>query len=246
MEEHIVREQHPGLSEEKYSLPEGGASELINSVIESDLPENVKTRVIADSLIGASVRVMGADQAPEILEDIGKNIGISLEGDNWQKVFTRTDGLRRAIVDTDDSAQGKVALSKLEQRINRDDNGKFVLSSLDQVHAYIFAKTEAENTLKGRIEAASPWKQKLYQEVSDFLTIAGRSPAWSTPDNTGSEVAGVRQQQTEWNNASKIAVGVGIDVDLIAKSAQYMQEVGHDVGEAVLHDIPQDSIDQLF
>lgn len=214
--------------------PSGGVVAHVDVVLAElpslSLPESKQADMAADAFVGGYVRTVGADAAFEALSSVSQAAGET----GWEDVVTRKEGLRAAARALDASPAGKLALGRLGYRLGKDEAGRVVMTSRDQLTAYLSVKTEVES---GVDTGGIPWKQIIASEINDQLSTPHRKAAWNATDNLGSEVDGVRQNQQSWERAAKIAEQSGVDVGLIGRSVEYIQHHPDDTIEESLGEV---------
>lgn len=235
-------------------LPNGPISDYIEAMLEqlkpADLEADKKGRIARDAFIGVTLRMQGKVEGLETLRFISRSVGKKKTDGSpsgWQAALTRSGGLRRAVIALESDSDAKNDLANLEARVGTIHG--ITMQSFDQISSYLGITTEQEDTLDPA-EKMIPWKTIIQTELYKFVTIEGRMAAWTPKANEllGSDVADVRHAQEEWLGASKIAEKAGIDVELLARSAEAIKmryKITQDLGHSAV-DFEMRRYDELF
>lgn len=249
----------PARRDKVNNLPEGSISQHIDLVRtalgETKMSGPLRAQVLADHFVGSTLRTFGAVEGyRRVINPIDTTPRAKLvvtdpetgEAYDWFRVITRDGGARRAVVDISDGPMGWQAVNNISNafRIETDANGESIpesimMASMDQITAYLETETEQSEALN-QIERASMWQRVLLDEITTFLDEPYRNGAWNTPDNMGSEVAGVRHSQIDWERAAAVARKAGVDIDLLVRSAEFMKKTassGQSIGKVALVNI---------
>lgn len=244
----------PAAHDKTNNLPEGPVSKYVDrmllEVTQSGLSEQQQAKTIGNHLIGSLLRVQGAEKGLATIHTISEVAGRSNITDDdgnavsWTRAISRSEGIRRAIVDIDQEPVGKWALGTLDTgvRVDHEQGGKILISSMDQMSAYFGTETPSEAFVPGH-EQGVPWKDTIMSEVADYLRADDMTPPWKRDANLGSDIEGVRTNQQEWQRAVGIAQVAGIDMNLITSSAEFMkseQHQGREVGHIALLNVAPD------
>lgn len=207
------------------TLPEGVTSQHMAEVLHA--PEGPERRdAIRDSIIGATLRVHGAEDGMGIIkgveEDVTAGKGLT------HNLFSRGDGLRKSVLDAGSTKDGMDAIAKLGLGLRYSKDGRVAMANMSQVAAYLGCKTEAESNLDPT-RAASTWKQTLADEVKAIAETPGRLSAFGYQEGLGID--------SNLSAAMQTATQANIDLRLLHRTAEYLRaehERGLSIGSAVV------------
>jgi hypothetical protein len=218
--------------------PEGSLSTYTDSLL-ADKDRDPED--IIDRYIGAMLATQGAAEGATILYDIDKNSNKA----DWPKMFTRKDGLRRAIVTIGLDERTASAIGVMYARLNGSLEEP-VMTNTNQLAGYLDA-FEADESILHDSDKVISWKRIIADELTKYFSIPHRAEAWKTRGNLESEVPSVRSNQQEWERAVTIAKKLGFDIGTLTRSAEYTRErslrMKKELGEVSLSD---DKYDRLF
>lgn len=237
VEDRVEREKRPLPSFDTY------VKSLLSDESIKNLEPHVQGDIIADRFVGALVRhgeVKGSQKAyspQEILELMDH-----IKDDSGLRTITKTDGLRDAInmLSTDERV-GR-AFGTLSDRLGHDERGRLVLSSVAQIEGYIQSGGSAnriESPVMNVHTHGDDWAPIVLEHVAN-MTNDTYVP-WMTLDkareNMGSDLPLIKESARDWQKAAYSAQEVGVDLDLIGRSAEHIQQkkkLGHDMGHRAL------------
>ncbi len=245
---------NPTSHDQATQLPEGGISTYMDRVLEQAASQGLAkedyTGVVGDHLTGSILRTQGAEAGFATIKDAshwaGRDIKDPQTGEElpWTRRFTRADGLRKSMLDIAAQPDGKGVFDPMlgRLRVSDSDPGRPVMTTMDQVAAYLGVETEAEAALP-QMENASAWKQLIKDEITAFVQISGRKGAWDAAENLGSDLESVRKNQENWQRATATAEKAGLDITLLAKSAEMIreqQQLGAAIGQVATLEVAPD------
>lgn len=234
---------NPARHNQNNPLPEGHISQYMDRVLSEagSLEASERLLPVGDHLIGAMLRSQGLDNGVATVKRLSRDAGKpvtdpNLEGKKhaWMVDFTKSDGLRRTLLDIGEQPGGELLFYNLDSRVGISETGRPVMTNMDQITAYLNTSTDAEKALTDSGPVAA-WQTTIAGEVTKFLQVKGRKEAWDARGNLGSEISSVRHDQQQWESAAALAQRAGVDMQLIAESAQWMltqQEAGRPVAQA--------------
>ncbi len=215
-------------SGEWQKLPQGATSQYIEGLL-ANHADTITPGVVMDRLVGSIFRAEGVQRAGQDVAHLQEVI----KGTEGQKIpamflsaFTRTEGVRRALaaVGANSLVGGQSALDSFQPPIADPASGELLLGSLDQVAGYVETAAPAEAGLG--MEGATPWKQTLLQEITDYVNHPSTDVqgAWKTRDHVGSSAASVKARQQAWDRAEVTARQAGLDMDFLTRSADMLRD----------------------
>lgn len=223
------------------------AKELLRDEAISQLPPEEQGRVIADRFIGALVR-QGNIEGSKITyspADILASMDKIRTLDDVMEI-TRTAGLREAVLQLgNDERVAKLygSLSpRLKSQFDDEGNEKFTLTSVAQVEGYLQAggdKNSMDSAVPGVHMSGDSWMPVVLSEIKHMSEDPTRK--WSTTTEAGdlmtSDIASIRQTARTWEKAINSAQAVGVDTELLKRSAEKIQQrtrAGADLGATAL------------
>lgn len=245
---------NPTLHNQAPQLPEGGISKYMDRVLEQaasqGLAQEGYTEVVGDHLTGSILRAQGAEAGFATIKEVSRLAGRDIEGSQtgevlpWTRRFTRADGLRKSILDIAAQPDGKGVFDPMlgRLRVSESDPGRPVMTTMDQVAAYLGVETAAEAALP-QMKNATAWKEVIQDEIMAFVKNPDRKGAWDAAENLGSDLESVRADQKNWQRAAGIAVEAGMDIRLLAESAEWIrsqEKIGTAVGQVAMLKVAPD------
>lgn len=232
---------------EKAQLPtfDTIASGLLEDEKIKELPEIEQGRVIIDRFIGAIVRhgdVEGSQTTYTPSEVLLGMDGLSKYGAKGLREITGTDGLRKAVADLADDERVGREFGQIQSRLGVDEQGQYVLTSTAQMEGYLLGggkknivrdpvggvHMEGDSWVPVIMEHAQNMAENPYNEWMSY----GKARELMTSDaplikNTG----------RDWEKAMHSAERVGVDLNLLKRSAEKIQQrvrTGREMGGTAL------------
>lgn len=217
------------------------------------LPGEERGKVIVDRFVGQLVASGGVKTSEglrsptDVLTDIRSALITSHDEETWNKslmTFTRTDGLRFSVSEfgKDIDTTGWLAHNQGDL-LKVDEKGATTLTSLHQLEGYVYAATERDE----------PWKKTILSEVQQYAQSKNMPGRWETGvrrELLSSDVPLVRQSQQRWESDAREAREAGVDMDVIARTANELRArvaIGGQIAHIAIENIaPEANYDQLF
>ena len=217
------------------------------------LPSEERGKVIVDRFVGQLVANGGVKTSEglrspaDVLVDFRSAVNTWEDKETWNKTimtFTRTDGLRFAVSEfRKDSDTNKWLTQNQGDFLKVDEKGATTLTSLHQLEGYVYAATEQDE----------PWKKTILSEVQQYAQNKNMPGRWETGvrrELLSSDVPLVRQSQQSWERDAREAREAGIDMDVIARTANELRArvaIGGQIAHIAIENIaPEVNYDQLF
>ncbi|MES2630927.1 MAG: hypothetical protein V4611_03140 [Patescibacteria group bacterium] len=225
------------------------AADLLNDASIGKLPIEDQGRVIADRFVGALVRrgpietasdTFNAADILHLMDNVGKLDGAT-------KTITRTDGLRAGVLAL--SADERVGQlfgrlsSTLETSGASDGEEQFTLTSAAQIEGYLLAGGDKNNITDG-VGGVHMSGSQWIGVVTEHTERMSKNPhlSWLTSTKARELVTSsaplIYHSGRDWQMASASAERAGIDMNLLKRSAEKLQEqtvkTDHDLGNTAL------------
>jgi hypothetical protein len=232
---------------------------LLKDEILKGIPQETQGGVVVDRFIGQLARkkgVVGSNGERKtvsvILSDIDwatkqQAMGKGLSFNKALTVLSNTDGLRGAVDKLASDSRTGQYFGEMARRVGVDKEGQLTLKSVAQLEGYLF--TDADDTSP---QAATNWQSVILDRVNQYTSGKSDVSRWSAQaqELTSSDVDAVRQPQMEWNRAATDARRLGVDMELVARSAEAIRQL-HDmqqpIGDVAMHGaLPEFNYDHLF
>lgn len=207
------------------------------------LPQEEQGRVIADRFIGALVRhgeVKGSQTtyAPHEILHLMDNI---LTPDDIRTI-TGTDGLRKAVNALALDERVGREFGTLMNRLGRDDKNAYTLASTAQLEGYLVAggrENYVKNPVGGVHTSFDDWVPIMLEHTQrmaenphmDWMSMG------QARELMNSDLPLMKNTGRDWQKAILSAERVDIDVDLVRRSAERIQQTaktGRDLGARAL------------
>lgn len=236
-----------GHEKEASSLPsfDSVANELLADERIKELPVEQQGRVIADRFIGAVVRhgeVTGSQTTYSPLDIIRGIDKLSLVGEKGMREITSTDGLRDAVYALAGDERVGREVGDLASRLSFDDKGQYVLTSPAQIEGYLVSGG-SENIVTGPVGGVHMQMDGWMPVILEHTKHMANNPylGWMSYDRarelTTSSAPLIQNTGRDWERALRSAEKVGVDVDLLQRSAEKVQartRASHDMGATAL------------
>ena len=236
-----------GHEKETSQLPsfDSVASELLTNEQIRALPEIEQGRVIVDRFIGAVVRhgeVTGSQATYSPLDIIRGIDKLSLIGEKGMREITSTDGLRNAVYALAGDERVGREVGDLASRLSFDEKGRYVLTSPAQIEGYLISggSENIVNEPAGGVHMQMDGWMPVILEHTKHMA-ANPYLGWMSYDRarelTTSSAPLLRNTGRDWEKALRSAEKVGVDVDLLQRSAEKVQariRASHDMGATAL------------
>lgn len=230
-----MNQERTNFSQEKEATPKSFdtiAQELITNKELSELEGPQRALVIADRFIGSIVRhgeVKGASASyspAEVLEGMDY---ISKAGVSGLKEITRTEGLREAVRDLSLDEDVAKLFGSLSSRLSQDEEGKYTLTSAAQVEGYLLAGGNAnivKNPVGGVHMPHDTWIPVILEQTQRMASNPNLNwlTTYQARELTTSSSDYIRNGGNDWLKATTSAEKVGVDVQLLGRSAERIQE----------------------
>ncbi len=195
-------------------------------------------KIITDRFIGSVVamgdiesggRTVTPVDSLKLVDDLVSEANSEATWKTGLGYITRTNGMRQAVDMLGRDMRTGQHLADIQNRVEQTRDG-IALTSINQVDGYLAVK-------KGNdINDGTNWRESLREAVAEYAH--GKAPGpWDTQENASSDVAGVRQQQLEWDRASEYANNAGVDMELLKRSAEemrYREQRSKDIGNRAI------------
>jgi len=220
-----------------------------------DVSPEQEGEVIVDRFIGQLARSKGVVDAEGrlgagdalLMMDRITNLSRQKGGIPFEKgltFFTRNEGLREAVSLLADDRRTGQFFGDMLKRIGITDKGEPTLHTLSQIEGYLYADVK---TPEGAQTTAN-WQDTVMSRISDYVTGRSAEPAWKLKELAGADAEGIKNRQMAWEQAAASARSVGVDMELIQRSAEEtraLHERQADVGTVALQGaLP--NYDQMF
>jgi len=222
------------------------ATELLSDERIKELPGEEQGRVIVDRFIGAVVRhgeVTGSQMTYSPLDVIRGIDKLSTVGEKGMREITSTDGLRTAVYElVTDERVGK-EVGDFASRLGIDDTGRYILTSPAQIEGYLVSggqENQVSDAVGGVHMEMDTWMPVLMEHTKNMAT--NPHLGWMSYDRarelTTSSAPLIQNTGRDWAKALRSAEKVGVDVDLLQRSAERIQarsvQTHHDMGATAL------------
>lgn len=240
--------QNEQLKSERPLLNEVSAR-LLNSKEIQELPVQEQGRVIIDRFIGSIVRqgeISGVLDSYDPRDTLALMDFISSKGEDSLNSITRANGLREAVKQLSLDTRTASLFGSLESRVEAtiDDQGKenLTFTSAAQIEGYLLAggnENRVKNPYAGIHMEGDSWIPVILDQVQKMSN--NPSLSWVTQSQAiglmRSSIPSNQNAGKDWAQASRSAEKVGVDMEIIKRSAEKLQQrtMGvHDLGATAL------------
>lgn len=210
------------------------AAELLKDESLKSLEGVQRGQVIIDRFIGSLVRhgdVVGSNETVTpaiILGDIDR-MGKGNNPEEVLKGITNTNKLRRAVLDLSLDPDVGPLVGKFSERLKTEDNDKYTLTSPAQIEGYLLAagsKNSVQDPRGGIEMHGDTWIPVILEQTKRMA--ADSHITWMTSSQQrgliDSGLPLLRNAGNDWRMATTSAEKVGVDLDLIRRSAEKVQQ----------------------
>lgn len=226
----------------EYDISGYAVSLFADSALLERVPEKNRGKLITDRVIGAIIangEVQGSlkPYSPrEIIEGIDALSGSS-DYDNTIMLLPRAAGVRKT---ADLLATNELTGNFVGNLTERSGLGEYEpggLASLDMLEGYLDAIEDMNRGIETASSDWTDWRKAVVDGVKVYAESADETPPrWDAlGDLAASESDSLRQKGNEFNRASRMAEGFGVDFDLITATAERLRgyaQAKRDIGRA--------------
>lgn len=188
--------------------------------------------VIVDRFIGSLVRhgrVQGSNQSYAPKRVLEKMDNLSRLGVDGLREITRTDGLKDAARDLALDQDAAKLFGSLSERLAANEEGGLVLTSVAQIEGYLLAGGSDNNYITKPIPGVDMPGVNWIPVVAEYVQkMSDNDLSWITDHEarelTTSSSDLIHNTGRDWAMAKSSALKAGVDMDLIARSAEYIKQ----------------------
>jgi len=219
-------------------------ADLLSDEKIAELPIEAQGRTILDRFIGALVRqgnIAGSQKEYTPREILGYMDQIGKDP-MAPRMITGTNGLRKAVLALANDIRIGREFGQIQSRLATDDKGNTTLTSGAQIEGYMLAggrKNYVKNPTGGVHMEGDTWMPVVLEHVSRMAEDP--SLEWMTAGKARelmtSSAPLIQNTGRDWEMARHSAERVGVDMDLIGRSAEKIQartRAGYDMGSTAL------------
>lgn len=229
------------------------AKKLLSDESIAQLPVEQQGQVILDRFIGTLLRhgaVAGSQKEYTPAEILSKMDEMSRRSDDALREITNTDGLRRAVFDLASDARLGGHFGHISERLATDAEGRPALTSMTQIEGYLLAggtTNQIRDGVGGVHMHGDSWvpvilehTQRMAQDAYVPWMTLGKARELMT-----SSAPLIQNTGRDWEMATHSAEKVGVDMDLLRRSAEKIQShvrASRDMAATALSVLSEDKV----